>query len=56
MVSHGFMATDITTIWARVEPHAGEYFHQKRGGDFRYEVHGGYVIPPDKPLPASISL
>ncbi len=45
MVNHGFMATDITTIWARVEAHAGECFHQKRGDDFRYEVHGGCVIP-----------
>lgn len=27
-------------IWARIEAHAGEPFHQVRGGEFRYQVSG----------------
>lgn len=34
------MPRDITTIWSRIESHAGERFQQKRGGEFTYAVSG----------------
>jgi hypothetical protein len=35
----------IEAVWNRVEAHAGETFHQIRGGEFTYEVAGGHVLP-----------
>lgn len=36
---------EFDTVWARIESHAGEKFVQIRGGEFTYEVLGGYVVP-----------
>ncbi|HYF92463.1 MAG TPA: hypothetical protein VD969_09445 [Symbiobacteriaceae bacterium] len=33
------------TVWNRIEAHAGEEFHQVRGGAFRYEVKARYIRP-----------
>jgi hypothetical protein len=35
----------ISEVWARIEAHAGEVFHQKRGNPFTYTVSGGCVRP-----------
>jgi hypothetical protein len=32
-------------VWKRIEVHAGETFHQKRGKPFTYTVVGGAVSP-----------
>jgi hypothetical protein len=44
----------IADVWARIEAHAGEVFHQKRGASFNCTVYGGCVHPvctnrPDLP-------
>lgn len=46
---------DIAVVWARIETHAGERFHQKRGGEFTYAVAGSNFIPDrtDRALPRS---
>jgi hypothetical protein len=36
---------DITTVWKRIEAHAGEQFHQLRGAAFTYRIKGTSVIP-----------
>jgi len=41
----GRLARDIGAIWNRLEDHAGESFHQIRGGEFTYRVMGGCVVP-----------
>ena len=47
--------TDFASVWQRIERHAGETFHQKRGGEFRYEVKYGTVLPDrtNRALPKS---
>ncbi len=35
----------ISEVWARIEAHAGEVFHQKRGNPFTYTVSGGCIRP-----------
>ena len=42
---HGGMPRDITTVWKRIQAHAGETFRQKRGAAFTYDVQGASVIP-----------
>lgn len=37
--------SDFDLIWRRIQDHAGETFHQKRAGQFRYRVYGGTVCP-----------
>ena len=32
-------------VWDRIRNHAGEEFHQTRGGAFRYAAHDGYIVP-----------
>ena len=32
-------------VWDRIVEHAGERFHQKRGGQFTYEIRGNSVQP-----------
>lgn len=32
-------------VWKRIEDHAGETFLQKTGGDFRYQIKSGNLIP-----------
>lgn len=36
---------DFDLIWKRIQDNAGEIFHQKTGGQFRYRVDGGTVYP-----------
>jgi hypothetical protein len=31
--------------WNRIEKHAGELFHQMRGGEFSYVIRSGSLIP-----------
>ena len=35
----------IETVWIRITAHAGETFHQIKGGEFSYLVAGGHVVP-----------
>jgi hypothetical protein len=39
------MMPTIEEVWGRIEAHAGELFHQKRGAAFTYTVGGGCVRP-----------
>ena len=43
------------TAWRRIESHAGEAFHQIRGGEFTYAVRSGAVWPDrtNRALPRS---
>lgn len=36
---------DISTVWSRIEAHAGEDFTLTRGDTFQYEVPGNYLRP-----------
>ena len=49
------MATTVgfSTVWTRIERHAGEPFHQIRGGEFTYEVRFGCGVADrtNRPLP-----
>jgi len=36
---------DISTVWSRIEGHAGEDFRLVRGDIFQYEVPGNYLRP-----------
>ena len=38
------MAT-FEVVWARIQAHQGEVFHQVRGGEFTYAVSGNAVHP-----------
>lgn len=35
---------DISTLWARIEAHAGEVFQQIKGGKFTYIIDQGHVV------------
>ena len=35
----------IDTVWSRIQAHAGQKFHQIRGGTFTYLVISGHVRP-----------
>ena len=35
----------MTSVWNRIEAHAGEAFKQVRGATFTYQVVGGHVVP-----------
>lgn len=39
------MKTNIDTVWKRIETHAGEKFHQMRGGAFTYEIQSSSLRP-----------
>jgi hypothetical protein len=34
-----------TEVWNRIERHAGETFHQMRGGEFTYVIRSGSLVP-----------
>jgi len=34
-----------STVWRRIERHAGEIFYQIKGGEFTYSIEGGSLIP-----------
>lgn len=36
---------DFTSVWSRVEAHAGEEFRTVRGLPFRYRVTSAHVVP-----------
>lgn len=42
-------------VWSRIESNAGQLFHQVRGGEFRYTVGSGCVLPDrtNRQLPRS---
>jgi hypothetical protein len=48
------MAT-FSTVWRRIEQHAGEKFRQKTGGEFTYSIRAGCLIPDrtNRQLPRS---
>ena len=37
--------TTFNEVWARIVAKAGDTFHQVRGGAFRYQIRGDYLIP-----------
>lgn len=39
------MKPNIDTVWQRIAAHAGESFHQIRGGEFTYAVESSYLCP-----------
>lgn len=39
------MKPSITSVWERISAHAGETFHQIRGGEFTYVAESGYLRP-----------
>ncbi len=39
------MIPSINTVWARIQAYAGETFHQIRGAEFTYELHGASLLP-----------
>jgi hypothetical protein len=39
------MAPGIDTLWQRIESQAGAEFRMIRGGDFRFSIVAGHVIP-----------
>jgi hypothetical protein len=49
------MTADFPKVWHRIEGHAGQTFHQKRGGEFSYIIRGNCVVPDrtDQQLPRS---
>jgi len=36
---------NIEAVWARIQEHEGEEFHQIRGKAFHYGMFGGYIVP-----------
>ncbi len=37
--------TTLDRVWGEIEAHQGELFHQVRGGEFRYAVRDGALVP-----------
>ena len=36
---------NFSVVWTRIERHAGETFHQRRGGEFAYSIRSGCLLP-----------
>jgi hypothetical protein len=36
---------DFANVWKRIERHAGQKFHQLRGGEFTYSIRSGCLVP-----------
>lgn len=34
-----------SAVWEKIEAHAGDSFRQIRGGEFKYSIQSGHVVP-----------